>query len=63
MQGTRVRSLLQEDPTCCEAANPVGHSYWASGSETMSPNSSAQQQKKPLQCEAGTPQDVPARCN
>ena len=28
MQGTRVRALVQEDPTCCGAAKPVRH-YWA----------------------------------
>ena len=25
MQGTRVRALVWEDPTCCGAANPVCH--------------------------------------
>ena len=27
MQGTRVRSLVQEDPTCCGATKPVCHNY------------------------------------
>ena len=27
MQGTRVRSLVREYPTCCGAAKPVHHSY------------------------------------
>ena len=27
MQGTRVRALLWEDPTCRGATGPVGHSY------------------------------------
>ena len=27
MQGTQVRSLVWEDPTCCGAAKPVCHSY------------------------------------
>ena len=27
MQGTRVRALVWEDPTCCGAAGPVSHSY------------------------------------
>ena len=27
MQGTRVRSLIQEDPTCHGAAKPVRHNY------------------------------------
>ena len=29
MQGTWVWSLFQEDPSCCRAAKPVCHSYWA----------------------------------
>ena len=27
VQGTRVRSLVQEDPTCCRATKPVHHNY------------------------------------
>ena len=27
MQGTRVRALVWEDPTCCGATKPVCHSY------------------------------------
>ena len=27
MQGTRVRSLVREDPTCCRATKPVRHNY------------------------------------
>ena len=27
MQGTRVRALVQEDPTCCGATMPVRHNY------------------------------------
>ena len=27
MQGTQVRALVQEDPTCCRAAKPVRHNY------------------------------------
>ena len=27
MQGTRVRALVQEDPTCCGATKPVCHNY------------------------------------
>ena len=29
MQGTWVRALVQEDPTCCRAAKPVYYSYLA----------------------------------
>ena len=28
MQGTRVRSLVREDSTCCGATKPVGRNYW-----------------------------------
>ena len=27
MQGTRVRALLREDPTCCRATKPMRHNY------------------------------------
>ena len=27
MQGTLVRSLVQEDPTCCGATRPMHHNY------------------------------------
>ena len=27
MQGTRVRSLVREDPTYCRATKPVHHNY------------------------------------
>ena len=29
MQGTRVRALVREDPTCRGATRPVSHNYWA----------------------------------
>ena len=32
MQGTRVRALVWEDPTCRGAAKPVSHNYWACAS-------------------------------
>ena len=27
MQGTQVRALVQEDPTCCRATKPMQHNY------------------------------------
>ena len=27
VQGTRVRALVREDPTCCRATKPVRHNY------------------------------------
>ena len=29
MQGTRVRALVREDPTCRRATKPAHHNYWA----------------------------------
>ena len=36
MQGTCVRALVQEDPTCCQATKPVRHNYWACAREPVS---------------------------
>ena len=36
MQGTRVRALVQEDPTCCGATKLVCHNYWACALEPIS---------------------------
>ena len=38
MQGTRVRALVREDPTCRGAAKPVRHRYWACTLEPASHN-------------------------
>ena len=38
MQGTWVRALVWEDPTCHGAAKPVRHNYWAWALEPMSHN-------------------------
>ena len=38
MQGTQVRALVQEDPTCHGAAKPVRHNYWACALEAASHN-------------------------
>ena len=29
MQGTPIRSLIQEDPTCCRTTMPMCHNHWA----------------------------------
>ena len=59
MQGTRVRALVREDPTCHGATKPVCHNYWACALEPAShnywahaPRARAPQQEKPLQREA-----------
>ena len=38
MQGTRVRALYLEDPTCRGATRPVRHNYWACALEPASHN-------------------------
>ena len=38
MQGTRVRSLVPEDPTFRGATKPVRHNYWACALEPASHN-------------------------
>ena len=38
MQGTLVRSLVREYPTCCGATKPVHHNYWAYALEPASHN-------------------------
>ena len=66
MQGTWVRALVQEDPTCPGAAKPVSHNYWAhepqlpspcdTTTEARVPRARAPQQDKPPQWEACAPQ-------
>ena len=72
MQGTRVRALVREDPTCCGATKPMRHNYWACALEPASHNywahasrACALQQEKPLQWEARALQQrvAPARHN
>ena len=54
MQGTEIRSLVQEDSTCDRADKPMDHSYWAGATtaEARLPGDHALQQEKPLQWEA-----------
>ena len=71
MQETQVRSLVQEDPACCRAAEPTRHNSWACALEPGSCNYGAQapwllkparpgacalQQEKPPHWEARTAQ-------
>ena len=53
MQGTRVRALVQEDPTCRGATKPVRHNYWAWALEPVSHNywARAPQLLKPMHLE------------
>ena len=50
MQGTRVRALFWEDPTCRGATRPVSHNYWACASGAC-----ASHQERPRQWEARAP--------
>ena len=50
MQGTRVRALVWEDPTCRRATKPVSHNYWACASGACAP-----QQERLWQWEARAP--------
>ena len=54
MQGTRVRALVQEDPTCHGATKPVRHNNWACALEPTSHNNWARvlQLLKPVRLEA-----------
>ena len=58
MQGTRVRALVREDPTCREATKSVRHSYWACALELACHNDGAQvlQLLKPACLEPNAPQ-------
>ena len=38
MQGTRVRALVREDPTCRGATKPMHHNYWACALKLASHN-------------------------
>ena len=37
MQGTQVRALVQEDPTCRGATKPVRHNYWTHVPQLLKP--------------------------
>ena len=50
MQGTRVRALVWEDPTCRGATGLASHNYWACASGARAP-----QQERPWQWEARAP--------
>ena len=50
MQGTWVRALVWEDPTCCGATRPLSHTYRACASGACAP-----QQERPRQWEACAP--------
>ena len=58
MQGTRVRTLVQEDPTCRGATKPTRHNYWAHALQLPKPahlepmlrNKRSHHSEKPVHC-------------
>ena len=59
MQGTRVRVLVQEDPTCRGATKPVSHNYWARVPQLLKPvrlEPVLRNKEEPPQWEARAPQ-------
>ena len=55
MQGTRVRALVWEDPTCCGATRPVSHNYWACASGACAPNKRGRDSERPAHRDEGWP--------
>ena len=50
MQGTHVRALVREDPTCCGATKPVHHNCWAWALEPVLRNERSHCNEKPMHC-------------
>ena len=55
MQGTRVRALVREDPTCRGATRPVSHNYWACASGACAPNKRCRDSERPVHCDEEWP--------
>ena len=59
MQGTQVRTLVQEDPTCLRATKPVRHNYWACAPQLLKPT-----HLEPVLCNNRSHcNEKPAHCN
>ena len=58
MQGTRVRSLVREDSTCCGTAKPVSHNYSAHVLQLLKPT-----RLEPVLQERSRRNEKPVRCN
>ena len=50
VQGTQVRSLVQEDSACCGAPKPVCHDSWAQAREPLFCNKRSHCSEKPEHC-------------
>ena len=48
MQGTRVRALVWEDPTCRGATKPVSHNYWACATGACAPQQEGRDSERPV---------------
>ena len=53
VQGTRVRSLVREDPMCCRATKPARHNCWAHTPQLL----------KPMRSRACVPQLLESTCH
>ena len=62
MQGTRVQSLVREDPTCRRATKPVSHNYWACALEPSSHNYWAHEPQSLSLCATTTAAHAPRPC-
>ena len=58
MQGTRVRALVWEDPTCHGATKPVRHNYWACALEAMLCNKRTHHHEKSAHCNEEYPRSL-----
>ena len=47
MKESQVRSLIQEDLTCCSATKPVSHRYWAHALQSVLYNKRSHPSEKP----------------
>ena len=65
MQGTQVRALVREDPTCRRATKPVRHNYSACAPEPVSHNYWSPRATTTEACmpRARAPQEKPPHCN
>ena len=55
LEGTQVRSLLQEDPMCCRATEPMSHNDWACALEPMHCSKRRHHSEKPVHCNQRSP--------
>ena len=60
MQGTQVRSLVWEDPTCHEASKPMYRNHWARALESMLHNKRNHRNEKPAHHNS---RGAPVHCN